>query len=64
MFTVMETGDGSPAAVAANKVALLEKISALKMDDAVLGQFEGYLDDETARARPGGAVTRPWRSPS
>lgn len=37
----------SDAAIAANKVEFLRSIKSLKMEDCVLGQFEGYLADET-----------------
>eukprot|EP01052_Picozoa_sp_SAG31_P010514 SAG31_NODE_578_length_13949_cov_5.041372_5_plen_146_part_00 len=47
MFTVMEPPQGGSDSVAANKVKLLQCISELKMSDTVLGQFEGYLADDT-----------------
>eukprot|EP01050_Picozoa_sp_SAG11_P019505 SAG11_NODE_3116_length_2674_cov_4.690097_1_plen_77_part_10 len=60
MFTTMELGDGSAAAVAANKVGLLRSISALELGSSVLGQFEGYLDDETV---PKGSCAPPRPPP-
>ena len=47
MFSAMEIGDGSDAAIAKNKVEFLAAIDVLKMDDTVLAQFTGYLEDET-----------------
>ena len=37
----------SDATIAANKVEFLKAIDTLKMEDCVLGQFDGYLADET-----------------
>ena len=53
MFTVMELPSGGAEDIAEKKVNLLKCISELKMDDTVLGQFEGYLADDTV---PEGSV--------
>ena len=40
-------GRSSDEAIAANKVDFLKAVDVIKMEDCVLGQFEGYLADET-----------------
>ncbi len=45
-FATMEPGQSADAVVA-NKIDLLKAIGSASMDDAFLGQFDGYLNDDT-----------------
>lgn len=44
---VVVEGEGSGKAIRDAKVAVLHAMSEIELEDVVLGQYEGYTDDET-----------------